>query len=72
MTVGVFLAQEGQLSEGIDRMRTSLDRFAAVGFRIGNPVYRAVLGEALALAGDVDNALTSINLALDQIARHGW
>jgi predicted ATPase len=70
--MGFDLAQEGRLSEGIEHMRTGLQVVEAAGQRNLSPYIRSKLGEALALAGDVDGALASINLALEQIARPGW
>lgn len=69
--VGIGLAQQGRLSEGIESIRTSLGLFEAVGFGVTAPYIRSLLGEALALAGDLEGALASINLALEQIDRPG-
>ena len=68
----ICLAQRGGSSEQIERMRTSVEFFDSAGVGSHQPYRRSQLGEALALAGDVDNALANINLALEQIARPGW
>jgi class 3 adenylate cyclase len=68
----ICLAQRGGSSEQIERMRTSVEFFDSAGAGSHQPYRRSQLGEAFALAGDVDNALANINLALEQIARPGW
>ena len=42
------------------------------GGKVGNPTYRGFRAEAMALAGDLDNALELVEEAIAQIERPGW
>jgi predicted ATPase len=70
--MGMSLAQQGRLSEGIERMQTGLRLWEALGGRITTPYSQSLLGEALARDGDVDGGLSNVNAMLEQIARPGW
>jgi predicted ATPase len=72
MFMGIGLAQQGRLSEGIERMQTGLGLWEGAGGRIQSPYTRTLLGEALARTGDVDGGLSRVNAMLEQIARPGW
>jgi ATP/maltotriose-dependent transcriptional regulator MalT len=71
MIHGLALIREGKV-EGIARLKTGLAVWEATGGKVRNPSWNAVPAEAIALAGDLDNALDTIDEAIVQIERPGW
>jgi predicted ATPase len=72
LSTGISLAQQGRLSEGIERMQTGIRLWEAAGAKTVTPYVRSRLGEALARNGDVDGGLSHVDAMLEQIARPGW
>ncbi len=62
----------GRLAEGIPQLRSALESWRAHGIGINMPYFRAALAEGLALSGDVEGGLQSIDESLKTIARIGW
>jgi class 3 adenylate cyclase len=72
LSTGISLAQQGQLAEGIEHMRTGIRLWEEAGAKTVTPYIRSRLGEALARNGDVDGGLSHVDAMLEQIARPGW
>ena len=64
-------AQKGEATTGIARIRDGLAAFEATGARVTTPLFLTLLGEALALAGKLEEALTALNDALAKAAVSG-
>jgi predicted ATPase len=69
---GLALIREGKLVAGIALMRASMPEWEDSGGKVGNPTYRGFRAEAMALAGDLDNALELVEEAINQIEHPGW
>src|SRR5215470_7632706 len=61
-------AQRGEATTGIGRIRDGLAASEATGTRVGTPFFLALLAEALALAGKIEEALATLGDALAQAA----
>jgi predicted ATPase len=68
---GWALAQQGQLEEGIDRMRQGIAGWHAVGAGLAVPYCRTFLAEFLGLAGFPEEGLEEIAKVEAQIGRWG-
>jgi predicted ATPase len=64
-------AQEGQAMTGIVLIRDGLAAVEATGGRVSTPFYLALLAEALALAGKIEEGLATLNDALAKAAASG-
>ena len=64
-------AQQGEATAGIARIRDGLAAFEATGTRVNTPLYLALLAEALALAGKIEEALAALDDALATAAASG-
>ena len=69
---GLALIREGNLVEGIARLKAALTFWEATGGKSHSPTRKAHLAEAMALTGDLDNALQLIDEAIAQVERPGW
>ena len=69
---GLALIREGKPAEAITPLKTSIAVLEASGGRSRTPTMRAHLAEAMALTGDLDNALQLLDEAIAQIERPGW
>ena len=67
---GLGLLRAGRLAEGILTLRSTLEKGNVSGVRM--PYFQAILGEGLALSGDIEGGLRLIDDGLTQIARPGW
>jgi class 3 adenylate cyclase/predicted ATPase len=68
-------AQEGEATTGIARIRDGLAAFEAAGTRLFTPLFLALLAEALALAGKIEEGLAALDDALATAAvsgARGW
>jgi len=68
-------AQKGEATAGIARIRDGLAALEATGNRLTTPLYITLLGEALALAGKIEEGLAALDDALAQAAvsgARGW
>ena len=66
------LIQEGKPAEGIALLKSSIAFRDASGSKVRSPSIKANLAEAMALTGDLDNALDLLDEAIAQIERPGW
>jgi predicted ATPase len=66
------LIREDKLAEAIAPLRAGIAFWEASGGKLLNPSMNAVLAEAMALIGDLDNALQLIDEQIAQIERPGW
>ena len=72
MSYGLALIQKGKPAEGIGPLRAGLAFWEASGGKNFTPTLKAFLAEAMALTGDLDNALQVLDEAIAQIERPGW
>jgi predicted ATPase len=66
------LIREGKVAEAIAPLRSRITVWEASGSKARSPTMKAFLAEAMALTGDLDNALQLIDEAIAQIERPGW
>jgi class 3 adenylate cyclase len=69
---GLALIREGQPTEAIAPLKASIAAWEATGGKLRMPTVKAFMAEAMALTGDLDNALRLIDEQIDQIERPGW
>jgi predicted ATPase len=72
---GWAIAQRGEAMAGIALIRGGLAAYEATGSRLFTPFFLALLAEALALAGKIEDALATLDDALAQAAvsgARGW
>jgi hypothetical protein len=69
---GRALIREGKPVEGIAPLKAGVAWWEASGGKVRNPTFKAFLAEALALTGDIDNALHLLDEQMTQIERPGW
>ena len=68
---GLSLAALGQGEKGIRQARESIDRQRALGAELARPNFLSMLAEGLGRYGRVDEALATVNEALDVVERSG-
>ncbi|MFL5252790.1 MAG: hypothetical protein ACJ8AI_07830, partial [Rhodopila sp.] len=68
---GLALIREGKLAEGIVLRKAGIAIWETSG-AVTHPSHRTCLAEAMALTGDLDNALLKLDEAIAQIERPGW
>ena len=64
-------AQKGQATTGIAQIREGLAADEAIGTRLTRPLYLALLAEALALVGEIEEGLAALDEALAKAAASG-
>jgi len=64
-------AQRGEATKGIARIRDGMAAYEATGARVYTPLFLTLLGEALALAGKLEEALTALDDASAKAAGSG-
>ena len=64
-------AQRGEATKGIARIRDGMAAYEATGARVYAPLFLTLLGEALALAGKLEEALTALDDASAKAAGSG-
>ncbi len=72
ISYGQALIREGKLAEGIAPLKAGIAAWEASGGKVRSPTLKAFLAEAMALTGDLDNALHLIDEQIAQIERPGW
>jgi class 3 adenylate cyclase/tetratricopeptide (TPR) repeat protein len=72
ITYGMALIREGKVAEGIAPLKAGIASRNASGGKGRGPTWNAFLAEAVALTGDLDNALQLIDEQIAQIERPGW
>ena len=72
MSYGQALIQGGKPAEGIAPLKAGITFWEASGGKSRGPTMKAFLAEAMALTGDLDNALRLIDEQIAQIERPGW
>src|SRR5437870_791850 len=55
--VGQALIREGKVTEGMASLKAAIAHYEAIGGKTRAPILKAFLAEAMALTGDLDNAL---------------
>src|ERR1700761_7801128 len=58
---GQALIREGKLAEGIATLKVAITHYEATESKLRKPTLNALLAEAMALTGELDNALRSID-----------
>jgi tetratricopeptide (TPR) repeat protein len=69
---GLALIQTGRPTEGIAPLKAGLAFWDASGGKNFIPTLKAFLAEAVALTGDLDNALQLVEEVIAQVERPGW
>ena len=69
---GQALIRKGKPAEGIAPLKAGIAFWEASGGKSRIPTMKAFLAEAMALTGDLDNALHLIDEQIAQIERPGW
>jgi predicted ATPase len=69
---GLALIRNGKFAEGIIPLKAAFTSWEATGGKARSPTIKAFLAEAMALTGDLDNALDVLDEAIVQIERPGW
>jgi tetratricopeptide (TPR) repeat protein len=69
---GLALIREGKPAEAIAPLKAAIAFWEAAGGKLYIPTWKAFLAEAMALTGDLDNALHLIDDQIAQIERPGW
>ena len=69
---GLALVREGKAAEATAALKPGLADWDAAGLKLWSPYGKTVLAEAMALAGDIDNALHLIDEQIAQVERPGW
>ena len=72
ISYGLALIREGKPAEGIAPLKAGIAFWEASGGKVRSPTMKAFLAEAMALTGDLDNALQLIDEQIAQIERPGW
>ena len=72
ISYGRALIREGKPAEGIAPLKAGIAFWEASGGKLGSPTWKAFLAEAMALTGDLDNALHLLDEQIAQIERPGW
>jgi class 3 adenylate cyclase len=72
ITNGLALIREGKIAEGIAPLKAGITAWEASGGLPRGPTIKAFLAEAMALTGDLDEALQLIDEQIAQIERPGW
>ena len=72
MSYGLALIQKGKSAEGIGPLKAGMAFWDASGGKNFTPTLKTFLAEALALTGDLDNALVLIDQVIAQVERPGW
>jgi class 3 adenylate cyclase/tetratricopeptide (TPR) repeat protein len=70
--LGRALILEGKVAEGIAQSKAAGAVWEASGGKVGNPYGSSVLAEAMAMLGDIDDALQLIDESIEQVERPGW
>jgi len=69
---GLALLREGKPAEAIAPFKANIAAWEATGGRGDDPKDNTFLAEAMALTGDLDNALDLVDETIVQIERPGW
>jgi predicted ATPase len=69
---GLALIREGKPAKAITPLKVSIAFFEATGSKSRSANLKAFLAEAMALTGDIDNALNIIDESIAQIECPGW
>ena len=69
---GLELVREGKPAEAISPLRVWVAAWEASGGKVRIPAMNALLAEAMALTGDLDNARQLLDEQIVQIERPGW
>jgi hypothetical protein len=72
VSYGLALIREGKTAEGIAPLKAGITFWEANGGKVRSPTMSAFLAEAMALTGDLDNALHLLDAKIVQIERPGW
>jgi class 3 adenylate cyclase/tetratricopeptide (TPR) repeat protein len=71
-SIGQALILKGNPAKGIGPLKAGIAAWEATGGKIRSPVLKARLAEAMALTGDLDNALKMIDEIIALVERPGW
>jgi len=69
---GMAFIREGKAAEGIAALKAGLAVWDASGGKVWSPYGKSVLAEAMAMLGELDDALQLIDEQIEQVERPGW
>jgi class 3 adenylate cyclase/tetratricopeptide (TPR) repeat protein len=69
---GQALIREGKVNQAVAALKTCIASWEASGGKVRSPTTNMFLAEAMALAGDLDDALQLLDEQIAQIERPGW
>ena len=69
---GLALIRADKVAEGIAPLKVGIAVWDTGGGKLRSPTLKAFLAEAMALTGDLDNALQLIDELIVQVERPGW
>jgi predicted ATPase len=69
---GLALIRAGKIPEGMPRLNAGIAFWEASGGKNRNPILYALSAQAMALTGDLDDAVQLIDEIIAQIERPGW
>jgi hypothetical protein len=69
---GFALIREGKVAEGMASLKAGIAAWEATGGKVRSPTMKTFLAEAMALFGDLDNALQLLDEIITQVERPGW
>jgi predicted ATPase len=72
ISYGLAFIREGKAAEGVIPLSAGLSFWEASGGKVRMPILKGFLAEAMALTGDLDNALHLIDEVIPQVERPGW
>ncbi len=72
LSFGHAFIREGKVAEGIASLRAGIAAWEASGGKVRMPIQKAFLAAAMALTGDLDDALGLIDEQIAQVERPGW
>jgi predicted ATPase len=72
ISYGQALVREGKVAEGIIPLKAGIEFWDASSGKVPSPTLNGFLAEAMALTGDLDDALRLIDEQIAQIERPGW
>jgi predicted ATPase len=69
---GIALLHEGKTADGIAQLKAGLKVWDESGGKVRSPYLKSVLAEAMAMVGQIDDALRLLDEQIEQVERPGW
>ena len=69
---GIALLHEGKTADGIAQLKAGLAVWDESGGKVRSPYLKSVLAEAMAISGEIDDALKLLDEQIEQVEQPGW